>query len=330
MSNVFNVDQVDNKKDYSVEKYTDEIEDSFKKVLDLFLSDVDQTCKNKNCVSCQDDGEDNCINRKLFDAVNDFIKIHYRIPYAMITQQIYSIDDDKYDIFTNRASICINCLKDIIDNTQTEEAKEHYKMLLKSFVKIIDHINLASSQKELFDDINSSVSEAKDILEEIPQKTDDSLKRLKNKVDELTNNISNQLISIVGIFVAVAFVMFGGMTLLNNLFDYSRMNYIPIIEMLCLGSLIGLIIVDAIYAFILMVFYLTNKHEQIKEQKFMKKLIHRLNVVLIIFIVITSVLWWFDVKNTYGYEENVSGCQVIDVNKETNEYTLKCKGNLEK
>lgn len=97
--------------------------------------------------------------------------------------------------------------------------------------------------------------------------------------------------------MAISFVMFGGMTLLNNLFDYSGMKFIPVIEMLCLGALVGLIIVDSIYAFIIMIFYLTNKAKEIQEQKFLKVLIKRINIGLIFVIIITGVMWFFDIKN---------------------------------
>lgn len=63
--------------------------------------------------------------------------------------------------------------------------------------------------------------------------------------------------------MAISFVMFGGMSLLNNLFDYSEMKSIPLLEMICGGSLIGIIMITVIYAFIVFVLRLTGKFEKI-------------------------------------------------------------------
>ena len=57
--------------------------------------------------------------------------------------------------------------------------------------------------------------------------------------------------------------MFGGMSLLNNLFDYSEMKSIPLLEMICGGSLIGIVMITVIYAFIVFVLRLTGKFEKI-------------------------------------------------------------------
>lgn len=93
------------------------------------------------------------------------------------------------------------------------------------------------------------------------------LRRQKKDVSKVVNDLQSQLISIVSIFVAIAFVLFGGMSLMNNLFNYENMDKIPLFEMLCAGSLIGIVMIMSIYAFIVFVLRITGKYDYSEEQQ---------------------------------------------------------------
>ena len=95
----------------------------------------------------------------------------------------------------------------------------------------------------------------------------------------------------ISIFVGIAFVMFGGMTLLNNLFDFSDMQTIPLIEVVCLGSLMGIIMITIIYAFITFVLRLTEK--EIKKSELINITMIVLVTILFFIFVITFLIWNF-------------------------------------
>jgi uncharacterized membrane protein YkvI len=61
----------------------------------------------------------------------------------------------------------------------------------------------------------------------------------------------SQMIAIVAIFVGISFVMFGGMSLINDLFTHVDGQPVPLVELICLGCLIGIVMIVVMYCFIL-------------------------------------------------------------------------------
>ena len=53
--------------------------------------------------------------------------------------------------------------------------------------------------------------------------------------------------------------MFGGMSLLNNLFDYSRLKEFPLVQMIACGSLMGIICIVMLYIFFIFILRITDK-----------------------------------------------------------------------
>lgn len=109
-----------------------------------------------------------------------------------------------------------------------------------------------------------------------------------------------QMVSIVSIFVAISFVMFGGMTLLNGLFDFSNMNYVPVTELLCLGSLIGIIMIVVVYAFMSFVFKILEI--KIFDKDRLDKIIKNTLIGLFMTCFISFIIWL--VKPNIGISGN--------------------------
>lgn len=151
------------------------------------------------------------------------------------------------------------------------------KNIFKLMFKFRDHVNLANIQLEAIKKISdSSLDDVREQFKEESMRIANSLYEastsLNTKVDETEEKISDakkelysQLISIVSIFVAIAFVMFGGISLMNNLFDYSGLERVPIMEMICAGALIGIVMILSLYAFIIFVLHVTGKLDYIEE-----------------------------------------------------------------
>ena len=178
-------------------------------------------------------------NSEIANVFISYFEKYKRFLYSTITPYLISI---------NNSQDRENFLQNILHFYQSEEAHSLPEEIKDKVLKLYDHVNLVIQQNAAFDT-------PKQRIRKISQ---DAMEDVKKEINEEVHSINTQLISIVSIFVAISFVMFGGMSLLNNLFDYSELNHIPMIEMLCGGSLIGIIIIFAIYIFIIFILKLSK------------------------------------------------------------------------
>lgn len=192
--------------------------------------------------------------QELVEQFKEYFKKHERFLYSSITPFLIGLNNEKRDFL----------LQKFIELSHSEEIATLSEKLQVKFLKLYDHVNLVISQNANFNTPRENI--AKIVNEEtktISQKINKVSKKAKIDIESSKKELYTQLISIVSIFVAISFVMFGGMSLLNNLFDYSEMKSIPLLEMICGGSLIGIVMITVIYAFIVFVLRLTGKFEKI-------------------------------------------------------------------
>lgn len=97
-------------------------------------------------------------------------------------------------------------------------------------------------------EIENEIKELRTNVEEFKQ---DFAKQSAKLEATVLKDATTQMIAITSIFVGIAFVMFGGLTLINDLFEYKEATPVPMIELICLGSLVGIIMIVVMYCFIL-------------------------------------------------------------------------------
>ena len=90
--------------------------------------------------------------------------------------------------------------------------------------------------------------------------------------------------------------MFGGMSLINGLFDFSNMKSIPLIELICLGSITGIIMISAIYAFIIFSLRLSFR-EFSGKSPFRRTYLLSISSLTVLFL-ITFMLWIINLSKT--------------------------------
>lgn len=121
----------------------------------------------------------------------------------------------------------------------------------KSVIKIWDHINLAQQQYL--------------VLKQTDQEYD---VRFKNNIEiyknEITKEMSQQLISLVGIFTALAFLIFGGISSLDDIFN---VHGVPLIKLMCTGTVWGISILNLVFVFLFCVCKMTNTAFKSTEDK---------------------------------------------------------------
>lgn len=188
--------------------------------------------------------------KKTFDQIEKYITEHDRLLYADISNFIFHLRSEEFvSVFqTNLESVLEYVLSDQYTEKMEKASTDTEKVCLersrKVVLKMYDHVNLAKRQynelKESDDDF------------EIKFK-----KSFQNHQIELTREMSNQLVTLVGIFTAIAFVVFGGISSLDNIFQ-SGMSDIPLLRLMILGIIWALCMTNLVYIFLFCVGKITK------------------------------------------------------------------------
>ncbi len=177
------------------------------------------------------------VNNTDFDFVewmkefNAFAKKYDRFLYSAITSAILREKSE------DKISFVMGNVKTIVDKIKKDSNKKDYQISdealkesivtvsqdkYKMLIKLYDHCNLANTQRSVYNQTKQDISHL----------TDDAIKQ---KVGEYEKDITTQLISLVSIFTALSFVIFGGISVLDNLLQNVRV--LPVIKTLLVGDL---------------------------------------------------------------------------------------------
>lgn len=152
-------------------------------------------------------------------------------------------------------------------------SQSNYKLL----IKLYDHCNLANTQRTVYNQTKQDISNL----------TDDTIKQ---KVGEYEKDITTQLISLVSIFTALSFVIFGGISVLDNLLQNIR--ELVIIKTILISDLWLICMSNLFILFTRLICFLTDKGKD-----FMWKTI--LIIFNLIFLVILGIVLFCGYK-IYG------------------------------
>ncbi len=178
--------------------------------------------------------------KALYSVVN-YTKKYDRLLYANISNYIFDIyqtSTQRMGIFeTNLESLANFVLSGEFTSLLGSVDSVEKQWLLRSekiVIKIYDHVNLAKRQ---FNVLKTSDKEYENNFKKyiLPFK------------QEVTKEMSSQLITLVGIFTAMAFLVFGGISSLNNIFG--KIETIPILKLMIMCCLWGLGILNLVYIF---------------------------------------------------------------------------------
>lgn len=187
------------------------------------------------------------------DKIIDYIHNHDRILYAPISNTIYACyNEHEAKEAEKMIGTMIANMQAVVDYTRSDEYVERKKTAgkkqkafddtRKAVLKIWDHINLAQMQ----------YSSLKQTDEEYKKKFNASIEPIK---DNITKDLNAQLLTMVGIFTALAFLIFGGISSLDNIFANQE---IPILKLMIVGSVWGLCILNLIFVFLFCVGKMTK------------------------------------------------------------------------
>lgn len=186
--------------------------------------------------------------KETFDRIYRYVKEHDRVLYSVISNYVFQSSSD--EVF----SICQTNIDKILKYIDSDEhiqecnklrGNDKIKMIKteKVIIKIYDHVNLAKRQ----------FTELKLTEEDFKKKFENNISPFKA---EFTKDMNAQLITLVSIFTALAFLLFGGISSLDNIFE--KIDSVPVLKIVISASAWGLGIVNLIFVFILCISKMTK------------------------------------------------------------------------
>lgn len=177
-----------------------------------------------------------------FNAIKDYLNKYERILYTPISNDIYARHEDQSYIATVISNLdkLVKYASDY--RCQDGEDKKLVEDTKKATLKIWDHVNLANQQYVV---LKQSDEEYKDKFKE----------NFNEYKEDLTKEMNAQLLTMVSIFTALAFLIFGGISSLDDIFSVSS---IPILRLISLGLVWGLCMLNLVFVFLFCVGKMTK------------------------------------------------------------------------
>lgn len=223
------------------------------------------------------------ISQNPLGILKTYIKKYDRLLYTVLSDAIYESfikNEEKEDFILGNIDYLLDLCNNDIEESSTSSNKnelKNKKYVRKVALKIKDHANLAIRQYRTL------------------KQTDDGYKRKFSEQiggfkEKLTQDITSQLITLVGIFTAIAFVVFGGISSLGSIF--SDINKKSIIKLIISSSIWGIAMFNLIFGFLLGISKMTGLNiSSSNSRDFIKKylLVFWMNAIMITILVVS--LW---------------------------------------
>lgn len=219
--------QTNNEAHYSENDVTKNQED----ILSEMVNQLDKICQILN--------SSNFHAHEVYNLLKTYDEKYHRVLYSAISDYIFKVMSNVSFDKGKDKNIIIQY--NIMDLVAYADKQDNLKMK-QITIKLYDHITLATSQY-----IKLKQSE-----EEYRDKFESYIEPVKN---DIMRESSSQLLTLVGMFTALAFLIFGGISSLDNLF--SEMNDLSILKLVALGCIWGICILNLIFVFLVCVSKMT-------------------------------------------------------------------------
>ena len=187
-----------------------------------------------------------------FKALNKYIGTYERILYSTVSLIVYDItnqdNDSKEKNERDRYGTLLSNIDSLLEYSDShtiieslkkasssDEEKKNIEDTRKAVWKIWDHVNLAKRQ---FDDLKQSDDEFKRRFNE----------QIRESQESMTKEMNSQLLTMVGIFTALAFILFGGISSLQSVLGGLKEAHL--LKLLILGCVWGIGMLNVIFVFL--------------------------------------------------------------------------------
>lgn len=188
--------------------------------------------------------------QKLFDALHNYIVSDGRLLYTNITNYVFSQkEEEKFGIIQTNLDSVIQYMyseqfsKDYPWEEAQDERVNPYDRTKRTVLKMWDHMNLARRQYSLFHETDEEYERIVD-------------KKMEVASADLLKEMNGQLISLVGIFTALSFLVFGGIESLDNIF--AAVQDIPVTKLMIVGTIWCFCIMNLVFVFMFFVAKMTG------------------------------------------------------------------------
>lgn len=178
---------------------------------------------------------------KTFEEIEKYINDHERFLYSVFSNYVFHVikEEEEFGNFNHNIDLLFEHLERIDPN---QYGKDDYDQIEKVMFKIYDHVNLAYRQ-----------------FADLKETEDDFERKFKKNAapfeTKLTKELNAQLLTLISIFTALAFLIFGGLTSLENLFS----NYTaPLTKIIAIGSVWGFCMINVIFVFLVCISKMTK------------------------------------------------------------------------
>lgn len=217
--------------------------------------------------------------------VQNYAEEYGRWFYSDITNYLFAIDEnDQTTFFSNLEEM----LKFSHTGYSSGDEKENKEELQRMIDKLWDHSNLAQRQKEIIGKKESDIKRHMELV-------------VTPQMMEFREKTSKELISLIAIFTALSFIVFGGISSLDNIFD--GVVSVPIIQLVIVGCIWGLCMLNLVFVFMFLISKLTGlpmKSDDSPEASLSRKypFLTWSNFFLLLILTISSWLYYIDYSNT--------------------------------
>ena len=197
--------------------------------------------------------QDQFEKEKTFDDLYSYILAYDRILYSPISNLIYSSyengqDGDVIGTLQSNLDALLSYVSNpqVIENKKSDlkdaKSKKRVDDTKKAIIKIWDHVNLANQQYKVLKQTDDEYNKKFQV-------------RIADYKETMTKEMNAQLLTLVSIFTALAFLVFGGISSLDTIFSLSE---IPLLKIIASGLVWGLCIFNLIFVFLFCVGKLTH------------------------------------------------------------------------
>ncbi len=260
-------------------------------------------------------------SEKVFFKIYEYIKEYDRILYSPISNICYQCFikyevNGQIDIFGSLVSNIEKVsgfsgtfgYKKRMEKAKRDGDETEVQLLkdtTKAIVKIWDHVNLAQNQYNVLSQTDDEYRKKFDkLMSPVQEKINDEM---RTRITELSRNMSEQLLTLVGIFTALAFLLFGGISSLENIF--SGIQTTSLLKLVILGCIWGLCLVNLIFVFLFCVSKMTklsfSSTENGNASIFQKyPIFWWTNYIIITILLVSSLLYFFIRNNMFKWLED--------------------------
>lgn len=173
-----------------------------------------------------------------YSKIVEYIKTYDRWLYSDISGYLFACDENTSATFSSNLDSLQVYAYGLVTSGKSKD-----KRMVIAIDKLWDHSNLAQKQNSSLHD-NDEIFKARFDKNLIPFEA------------RFSHEMTSQFISLIAIFTALSFILFGGISSLDNIF--SNATGIPILELMIVGCIWSLCISNLIFVFMFFISKLTH------------------------------------------------------------------------